>query len=464
MATEASTSAGARARHARARDELGAWGFAVLWGDLGIGLLVLLAGSFLVPALSLPQALGAIVVGSVIGVTLLGLTGIVGSQTGLPTMVCLRPALGLARLVRRDRVQRRPASRVDGVRAGDHGPRGQRHGPDPHGIRRGVGVDPGVRRRRDRARPLGAGRRGAGVADEVRALGRAPDDRLADVAPRSGALDLGALWTAPAAGGLSFWAAVDIVIAMPISWLPLVCDYSRFARRPAPGLLGDHAGIPGRQRLVLHARRPDPPRHGDEPGAEGVRRGDRAPGRAARSCSCCSADETDEAWADLYSCAVSIQNALPRVSARPLVGALGARGDRPGARLRRDPLRGLPAPDRCRVRAALRGAGGRLLRGPAGPLRSRRRRSSAATGAGRGRCRRPLAGRARLGAGRRRLSLDRGPARADRAGGPARRSVRRCPSLGAGRHGLSRRDARASPPRGADAGIARRPSARFRLG
>jgi purine-cytosine permease-like protein len=66
----------------------------VLWGDLGIGLLVLLAGSFLVPALSLPEALGAIVVGSVIGVALLGLMGVVGSQTGLPTMVCLRPALG----------------------------------------------------------------------------------------------------------------------------------------------------------------------------------------------------------------------------------------------------------------------------------------------------------------------------------------------------------------------------------
>ena len=79
---------------AREGRQLGAWGFAVLWGDLGIGLLVLLAGSFLVPALSLPQALGAIVVGSVIGVALLGLMGVVGSQTGLPTMVCLRPALG----------------------------------------------------------------------------------------------------------------------------------------------------------------------------------------------------------------------------------------------------------------------------------------------------------------------------------------------------------------------------------
>ena len=36
------------------------------------------------------------------------------------------------------------------------------------------------------------------------------------------------------------------------------------------------------------------------------------------------ADETDEAWADLYSCAVSVQNAFPRAAVRPLVGGLGA--------------------------------------------------------------------------------------------------------------------------------------------
>jgi NCS1 family nucleobase:cation symporter-1 len=35
------------------------------------------------------------------------------------------------------------------------------------------------------------------------------------------------------------------------------------------------------------------------------------------------ADETDEAWADLYSCAVSIQNAFPHAPARSLVGGLG---------------------------------------------------------------------------------------------------------------------------------------------
>jgi purine-cytosine permease-like protein len=74
---------------------LGSWDLAVLWGDLGIGLLVLLTGSFLVPALSLGQAFLAIVIGSVIGVTLLGLAAAIGAQAGTPTMVCLRPALGL---------------------------------------------------------------------------------------------------------------------------------------------------------------------------------------------------------------------------------------------------------------------------------------------------------------------------------------------------------------------------------
>ena len=39
----------------------------VLWGDLSIGLLVMVSGALLVPALGLPQALLAIAVGSLIG-------------------------------------------------------------------------------------------------------------------------------------------------------------------------------------------------------------------------------------------------------------------------------------------------------------------------------------------------------------------------------------------------------------
>ena len=41
---------------------------------------------------------------------------------------------------------------------------------------------------------------------------------------------------------MPFWVGVDLVIAMPISWLPLVADYNRFARKPAPAFWGTFLG------------------------------------------------------------------------------------------------------------------------------------------------------------------------------------------------------------------------------
>ncbi|HEX9236788.1 MAG TPA: cytosine permease, partial [Actinomycetota bacterium] len=67
----------------------------VLWGDLSIGLLVVLTGALLVPALGLPRALAAIVVGSVIGCVPLALVGLAGAREGVPGMVLFRPVLGL---------------------------------------------------------------------------------------------------------------------------------------------------------------------------------------------------------------------------------------------------------------------------------------------------------------------------------------------------------------------------------
>ena len=43
--------------------------------------------------------------------------------------------------------------------------------------------------------------------------------------------DLGALAGQAGQGGLSFWAGVDLAIALPISWVPLVADYARFGAR-----------------------------------------------------------------------------------------------------------------------------------------------------------------------------------------------------------------------------------------
>src|SRR5438876_5119628 len=68
--------------------------FAVLWGDLSVGLLVILTGALLVPSLGLPQALLAIAVGSVLGCIPLALVGLAGAREGLPGMVLFRPVLG----------------------------------------------------------------------------------------------------------------------------------------------------------------------------------------------------------------------------------------------------------------------------------------------------------------------------------------------------------------------------------
>jgi len=42
--------------------------------------------------------------------------------------------------------------------------------------------------------------------------------------------DLAALLARPGKGGMSFGAGVDLVVAMPLSWLPLIADYTRFGR------------------------------------------------------------------------------------------------------------------------------------------------------------------------------------------------------------------------------------------
>ncbi len=49
-------------------------------------------------------------------------------------------------------------------------------------------------------------------------------------------------WNAPGGTGLSFWVGVDLVIAMPVSWLPLAADYSRFTPAPRSAFAGTYVG------------------------------------------------------------------------------------------------------------------------------------------------------------------------------------------------------------------------------
>src|ERR1700755_3482429 len=99
----------------------------MLWSSFGFSLLVLVAGAFLVPALSLPEALLAILVGALFGYVLLG---------------------GAAEIRReRPRPERHPDPRVDDLR-GDR-PRHGRAGPR---ARAALGLEAGGRRRGDHPR------------------------------------------------------------------------------------------------------------------------------------------------------------------------------------------------------------------------------------------------------------------------------------------------------------------------
>ena len=66
----------------------------LLWGNLGVSLLVLVAGTYLVPALSLREAFLAILLGSLIGNAMLGLAALIGADARVPAMVLMRAPLG----------------------------------------------------------------------------------------------------------------------------------------------------------------------------------------------------------------------------------------------------------------------------------------------------------------------------------------------------------------------------------
>src|SRR5437899_9233182 len=80
---------------------LGALDGFLLWSNLSVSLLVIVAGAFLVLpasefglALSLPEAVAAIVAASVVGNVLLGVGGLIGADARVPTIVLFRAPLG----------------------------------------------------------------------------------------------------------------------------------------------------------------------------------------------------------------------------------------------------------------------------------------------------------------------------------------------------------------------------------
>src|ERR671922_924380 len=307
---------------AEERRTLSGLDLAVLWGDLSVGLLVMVTGALLVPALGLSQALLAIAVGSVIGCAPLALVALAGQREGVPTMVLFRPVLGergsflptalnVLQLVGWTAVEFWAIGEVANV-ASD----------------RLFGFDAREFWVAAVAVVCTALALGGPIVVVRRWLERFGIYVLIAMAVWItvgvlGETDLGRLWGRAGDGGLPFWLAVDLVIVMPISWLPLAADYTRFAKPGSRAVAGTYVGyLIGNVWFyalgVLIALAA-----GETPDVAGIGTSIVILAGGGVVLLALLVGESDNAFADIYSAAVSTQNAAPNVSQRALVGIVG---------------------------------------------------------------------------------------------------------------------------------------------
>src|SRR6266571_5868316 len=123
----------------------------------------------------------------------------------------------------------------------------------------------------------------------------------------------------------SFWLAVDTVVAVTVSWAPLVADYTRFSRDRRSAFFGVGIGylLPtffqfGFGSILVLSGGFDLDRLPKHPELilTTIAGGGAA---AALALLALTVDETDEAFANVYSAAVSTQNLFPRIPQRTLI-------------------------------------------------------------------------------------------------------------------------------------------------
>ena len=281
----------------------------LLWGNLGVSLLVLVAGTLLA-GLGLKQGLAAILVGAVLGTALLGLAGLIGAERRRPGMVLLRDPLGhrgsylptglnvaqnigwaTFELIVIAAAANALADRVFGFEA----------------RWLWVLVFAAVTTALALAGPISVVRRYLrrfgiwAVVGSTAYLTWWALDRA----------DTRALWSAGSEGGLSFWQGVDLTVAMAASWLPLAADYTRFGRSGRAAFWGTGLGylVPLVWLYVLGLLLALSGGFGDTTGLLiAVAGGGVA---SALALLALTVAETDEPFANVYSAAVSLQNLVP---------------------------------------------------------------------------------------------------------------------------------------------------------
>jgi len=294
----------------------------ILWNDLSLGVLVLVTGGLLVPSLGLPAAVGAIAVGTVLGCLPLAAVALAGAREGLPGMVLFRPVLGrtgsaipsvlnVAQLLGWTAVEFWAMGRLANALSDDL------LGLDAFGFWLAVvaigctalaigGPVVVVKRFLERFGTWIVLASGIGLTVSL----------FATASPVDGP-------TGPA-GGLPFLLAVDLVIVMPVSWLPLVADSTRFAAGERGVFSATFAGYAIGNAwfyvlgalLVLHAAAP----------ADAIGLGGAIAELAGGALLILGliVGEAPNAFANVYSTAVSALNIAPRVSEPAFMVATGA--------------------------------------------------------------------------------------------------------------------------------------------
>src|SRR6266542_4407365 len=290
----------------------------LLWTNLGISLLVLVLPAYF--DLSLKDALAATLVGGLIGNAMLGVAALIGADGRVPTMVLQRAPLGqrgsyLATVLNVlqclgwavfELIVIATAAGLLADKLFDF-----------EAVWLWKLVFGGVATLLALLGPIGFVRRFVrkfaiwAVAASIVYLGWWIVDGAS----------IGRLWSHGGAHHGSFWLAVDTVVAVTVSWAPLVADYTRFSRDRRSAFFGVGIGylLPtlfqfGFGSILVLSRGVDPAH--PELILTAIAGGGAA---AALALLALTVDETDEAFANVYSTAVSTQNLAPRISQRALI-------------------------------------------------------------------------------------------------------------------------------------------------
>src|SRR5207245_1827474 len=290
----------------------------VLWSSLGVGLLVLAAGTLLVGVggfgfgLTLSESAVVAFVGSVLGSVMLAAAAHHGSRAGVPTMVSRRPILGrrgsyIPTALNVFQLLGWAAFEllVMGIAAATLV--GNVFGPSTAALF--IPIFGAVVAALALGGPLAVIRAwlekfaiwlvyASTAAIAIALILRGPDPGVR-YAPQY------------FSGTASILLALDLVIAMPVSWWPLISDYNRFARSSKDSLIGTAAGYTIANTVFYML--------GAGLMALGIALGQPnflavigLLGLGAFPLLIILVDETDNAFANVYSTAVSLQNLAPR--------------------------------------------------------------------------------------------------------------------------------------------------------